>query len=382
MSAYGILVCGGSGTRMGAARNKTLLPVRGVPACVRAFRTLARELDGITVVVRAGEEALFSDVFARYGLTPYRVVPGGADRQASVYQGLMTLPGDCDTVLVHDGARPLVSAETVRAVLESAKARGSGVASTPVRDTIKRADEQNRALNTLARSELRAVQTPQGFSKALLLRAHAQAAQRATDDAALVEALGEPVFLVDGNVGNIKLTGREDVAVANALCAETFRVGHGYDAHRLVEGRALVLCGVTVPFEKGLLGHSDADVALHALMDALLGAAALYDIGRHFPDTDARYAGISSLTLLEKTAALIKGAGFSVANCDVTIIAQAPKLAPFIEQMRLNTARALQIDVSRVSVKATTTERMGFEGRGEGISALASALLMPDGFFD
>ncbi|MBQ7454905.1 MAG: 2-C-methyl-D-erythritol 2,4-cyclodiphosphate synthase, partial [Clostridia bacterium] len=225
------------------------------------------------------------------------------------------------------------------------------------------------------RSVLRAVQTPQGFSRALLERAHREITDRCTDDAALVSRLGVPVRLVSGSPRNIKLTAKEDLAMAEFYLGGRLRVGHGYDAHRLVEGRKLILGGVDIPYEKGLLGHSDADVLLHAIMDALLGAAALGDIGKHFPPSDASYKDISSVQLLEKTAALLTEAGFSVQNVDATVVAQRPKLAPYLTQMRQNIADALKIDVSAISVKATTTEGMGFEGRGEGISAHAVALV-------
>lgn len=379
MSAFAVLVCGGSGTRMGGSGNKTLLPVAGIPACIRAYRTLTSVLDGAVVVVRAGEEALFQSAFAAYGEAPYQIVAGGADRQASVYAGLCALPESCAEVLVHDGARPLVSEHTVRAVLSSVRQFGTGVAAMPVRDTIKRADAKGRVLETPDRAELFAMQTPQGFRKETLLKAHRKIKARMTDDAALVEALGEEVRLVMSEPSNIKLTSGEDVVMARALAGGgALRIGQGTDAHRLVEGRKLVLCGVEIPYERGLLGHSDADAALHALADALLGAAALGDIGRHFPDTDARYDGISSLILLQKTREILATHGFSPVNCDVTVIAQAPKLAPYIDRMRQNIADALRMDINAVSVKATTTERMGYEGRGEGISALAVAMIRQD----
>ena len=397
MSAFAVLVCGGSGTRMGVRGNKTLLPIAGVPACVRAYRTLLTVLDGAVVVVRASEEDIFRNAFAAFDETPYKIVAGGADRQASVYAGLCALPENCTEVLVHDGARPLVTEKTVRAVLNSVRQFGTGVAAMPVRDTIKRADESGHVLETLNRAELYAMQTPQGFRKELLLKAHREIKARMTDDAALVEALGADVRLVMSEPSNMKLTSREDVVMAEALAAgmsadgqgamrelsneegnamvQTLRIGQGIDAHRLVEGRKLILCGVEIPYERGLLGHSDADVALHALMDALLGAAALGDIGRHFPDTDAQYKGISSLLLLQKVREILSQHDFSPVNCDITIIAQAPKLAPYIAQMRHNIAEALHISVDTVSVKATTTEHMGYEGRGEGISAQAVVMI-------
>ena len=373
MSVYALILCGGSGTRMGGAGNKTLLPVGGMPAIVRSVRAFEGLTDGAVLVTRAGEEALFSDTLAAYGLAVSAIVPGGADRQASALCGLRALPADADIVLIHDGARPFVRRETIAAVIDSVKAHGSGVAAVSARDTIKRADSSGLVIETPDRATLYQVQTPQGFRVSELLAAHARAQDRYTDDAALMEAAGFPVHLTPGSYDNIKLTSPEDLTMGEGMLLP--RIGQGYDAHRLVEGRALWLGGVLVPYEKGLLGHSDADVALHALMDALLGAAALGDIGKLFPDSDEKYRGISSLLLLSETGRALAERGFSIGNCDVTIVAQAPRLAPFIPQMRQTIAQTLGIPAERVSVKATTTERMGFEGSGEGISAQAAALI-------
>ena len=377
MSAWAVILCGGSGVRMGVQENKTLLPIGGVPGvvrCVRAFQGLA---EGVVIVARAGEEGLFSAALAAHGCPAYAVVPGGEDRQASALRGLRALPKECTIALIHDGARPFVTRAVIARVLESVKSQGSGVAAVPARDTIKRADPAGRVLETPNRASLWQVQTPQGFRLDDLLAAHALAAARYTDDAALMEAAGFPVQLVLGGYDNVKLTSQEDLRMMNGMPAP--RMGTGFDAHRLAEGRELWLGGVKIPFEKGLLGHSDADAALHALMDALLGAAALGDIGRLFPDSDPRYKGISSLTLLEKVHAALAAAGYEAGNVDVTIVAQAPKLAPYTGRMREAIAGALKLAPDRVSVKATTTEGMGFEGRGEGISAQAVAVVFPKG---
>ena len=373
MSVYAVILCGGSGTRMGAQGNKTLLSVGGQPAIVRACRAFAGAVDGTVLVVRKGEEALFEKVLSRFQLSACAIVPGGEDRQASALRGLKALPPEADIALIHDGARPFVTEDIIRRVIESVKARGSGVAAMPARDTIKRADENGRVTETLDRSTLWHMQTPQGFFVRELLRAHERAAARYTDDAALMEAAGYPVHLVPGSADNLKLTSPEDMRMANGML--TPRAGTGFDAHRLVEGRELWLDGVKVPYDKGLLGHSDADAPLHALADALLGAAAMGDIGKLFPDSDPQYKGISSLLLLEEVRRRLNDAGFTIGNVDVTIVCQAPKLAPFIPQMREKIADALRVELQQVSVKATTTERMGYEGRGEGISAQAVAMV-------
>ncbi len=375
MSTWCILISGGSGVRMGIQANKTLISLLGEPALCRAFKVLRRHVDGIVLVVRKQDEAEIRLAFQTAGLPIDVITYGGADRQESVQNGLSALPEDCDIVLVHDGARPLIDDRTVENVLDSVRMYGSGIASTPVTDTIKQVDDNGVVVNTPQRDALRAVQTPQGFTRELLCRAHAEAKKRCTDDAALVESLGIPVHLCAGSPRNIKLTVPEDIALAEYYLGGMTRIGHGYDAHRLVEGRRLILGGVDIPHEKGLLGHSDADVLLHAIADALLGAAALGDIGRHFPDKDPQYKGISSLILLKRTAEILMSNGYVPANIDATVIAQRPKLAPYIDQMRSNIASVLNLPVSSVSVKATTTEHMGFEGEEAGISAHAVAII-------
>ena len=373
MNVYAVILCGGSGTRMGAAGNKTLLKTGGVPAIVRGFRAFAGMVNGIVMVTRAGEESVFAETLAHYGLKALTIVPGGEDRQASALCGLKALPTDADIALIHDGARPFVTEAIIRRVIDSVQQCGSGVAAVPCRDTIKRIDGDGNVLETLDRSTLWQMQTPQGFWVKDMLSAHAAAKARYTDDAALMEASGFPVRLVLGSPDNIKLTSPEDLRMVNGML--TPRIGTGFDAHRLVEGRELWLGGVKIPYEKGLLGHSDADVALHALTDALLGAAAMGDIGKLFPDSDPKYKGISSILLLEEVRKRLTDAGFTVGNIDLTIVCQAPKLAPHIQAMRERIANALEISAEQVSVKATTTERMGYEGRGEGISAQAVAMV-------
>ena len=375
MSVWSILLSGGSGTRMGSETNKTLLPLMGECALCRSLRTLRRHSDGIVVVLRPEDEAAVQSLLLQSGLSADAFAHGGQDRQASVQNGLQALPEDCDIVLVHDGARPLVDDQTVENVIESVRKYGSGIASTPVTDTIKQVSPDWVVQSTPDRSALRAVQTPQGFRRDLLERAHREIRERCTDDAALAEKLGVDIHLTEGNPRNIKLTTPEDLKMAQFYLSGMPRIGHGYDAHRLTEDRRLILGGVDIPFEKGLLGHSDADVLVHAVIDALFGAAAMGDIGQHFPDRDPRYKGISSILLLKETGALLSAAGYRIQNVDATLIAQRPKLAAFIPQMRSNIAEALGLETESVSVKATTTEGMGFEGSGEGISAHAVALI-------
>ncbi len=384
MAWYAIILCGGSGTRMGAAQNKVLLPVCGKAAVRRAAEAFVPLVDGMVAVCRPFEQDAIRAALEGVEL-PVIYAPGGDTRQSSVYSGLQALPEACDRVLIHDGARCLVDGNIIRRVMDAAERWGAAAAAIPVTDTIKQVDSGEMVVGTPDRSMLRQMQTPQGFHRALIEEAHRQAMAECftgTDDAALVERLGRPVKLVEGSRRNLKLTTPEDLTMAEAFLRSdgaadrpALRVGHGMDVHRLAEGRRLVLCGVDVPHTMGLDGHSDADVAVHALMDALLGACALGDIGQHFPDTDERYRGISSMELLRRVCGLLNERGYAPVNADITIAAQRPRLMPFIPQMRANVAEVMGLPEDCVSVKATTTERLGFEGRGEGISAWAVAMV-------
>lgn len=377
MSCWAIIAAAGSGQRMGGGKVKTLQLLGGRPLIVYSVEKLKALCDGVIVVARDEDVDEFARVLRREGLEPDHILPGGRDRRDSVLSGMRGLPENCDLVLVHDGARPLVTEALIKRVIDSARAHGSGVPALMVTDTVKRIDNKGLSVDTVDRRLLRTVQTPQGFKRVLLEGAYLEGAGPATDDASLVEQLGVPVHLVEGELENLKVTFPGDLERAEALlCGSRLpRIGMGYDAHRLVEGRPLVLGGITIPFEKGLQGHSDADAAVHALIDALLGAAALGDIGQQFPDTDPTYEGISSLTLLERTVELLREVRLAPHNVDITIAVQRPRLAPHVAAMRQALAQALRIPAERVSVKATTTEHMGFEGSGEGISARAVVLL-------
>lgn len=376
-----IILGGGSGQRMGAKCNKVLLPIAGKSMIVRSVEAFVPLVEQVVVVSREEDMPAMASELAQNGLD-VSVVSGGATRQESVWRGLQALSGQCDGVLVHDGARCLVTADVIQRCMASVEECGTGVAAVPVTDTIKTVSDANIALDTPNRTSLRAVQTPQGFKTDLLRQAHEQAQRDGflgTDDASLVERLGIPVQLTEGNRRNIKLTTPEDLLMAEAFFAEqalpALRVGQGYDVHRLVEDRPLILCGVTVPHTLGLLGHSDADVALHALMDAMLGAMALGDIGKHFPDTDPAYAGADSLQLAQHVARIMREKGWKIVNIDSTLLCQKPKLAPYIPAMRENLAAAFGMPVDAVSVKATTEEHLGFTGEGLGIAAHAVALI-------
>ena len=379
-----VLLAAGNSTRMGGSRSKVLEELGGRPALCRSLEVLDRcpLIGEICLVCREQDRADMLPLTSGLA-TPVQVVPGGAQRQDSVERGVEALTAPWEYVAIHDGARPLVTDEVLAAVCRDAMAHGAATAAVPSKDTCKLADEAGFVAATPARDRLWAVQTPQAFSLALYREALGKAraaGQSYTDDCQLIEAAGGSVKLTMGDYRNIKLTTPEDLLAARAYLGgeggkKTVRIGYGYDVHRLVEGRKLILAGVEVPFEKGLLGHSDADVIAHAVADALLGAAALGDIGHLFPDTDPRYDGADSLKLLGEVCRLLREKGFSIGNIDATLLAQRPKIAPHIVQMRENLAAACGIAVDQVSVKATTEERLGFTGREEGMAASAVCLL-------
>jgi 2-C-methyl-D-erythritol 4-phosphate cytidylyltransferase/2-C-methyl-D-erythritol 2,4-cyclodiphosphate synthase len=370
-----ILAAGGSGLRAGMA--KQWLSLGGETVLRRAARALSASgvVDELVAVVPDGDQDRASADLQ--GLpVPVRVVAGGRARADSVREGLAAL-GGCGVVLVHDAARPFASPALARAVAEAAAAGGAALAALPATDTVKRA-EGERVAETRDRRALWLAQTPQGFRAPLLRQAFEAAgegAAAATDECQLVERLGAPVTLVPGEPGNFKITGPADVERARALLEPAVAMGVGYDTHAFAPGRRLVLGGVEFEGD-GLLGHSDADICAHALVDAVLGAAGLGDIGRHFPDTDPRWKGASSLGFLRHAASLVAERGWMVGNCDVTLAARRPKIAPRAEEMRARLGEALGIPPARVNVKATTGEGMGFVGRGEGIAAHAVAVLV------
>lgn len=378
----GILAAAGSGQRAGAA--KQWIDLGGESVLRRSARALAGcpEVDALVVVVPPGDEGRGEAALSALG-KPARAVAGGPVRADSVRNGLAAA-ADAAVVLVHDAARPFLTADLASRVARAAARDGAALAALPVTDTVKRVAEGTeppRVAATLDRNTLWLAQTPQGFRRELLLRAYERAgaeAAGATDESLLVERMGEPVTLVPGEPGNFKITGPEDLARARSLVEAPVAVGVGYDTHRFAPGRKLVLGGAEFEGD-GLLGHSDADACAHAIGDAVLGAAGLGDLGRHFPDTDPRWKDASSLALLAEIARKAAERGFRVGNADVTLAARRPKIAPRAEEMRANLARALGIAPAQVNVKATTGEGMGFVGRGEGIAAHAVVVLFRSG---
>lgn len=409
-----VLAAAGSSSRMG--QDKLFMSFGGKSVVRRAAEAIAPfAQEKIAVCAPESLQKMARELEG----TGFRVVPGGSSRALSVAAALKELEGG-GIVLVHDGARPFVTPSVIQGCIETARRHGSAVAAVPCKDTVRRCSF-GRAEASFKRSEMYQMQTPQCFCldrlKCAYLRMDESALAACTDDAAVYEAAGEEIYLSPGDYANIKITTPEDAVFARALCqgscsaepdcqagadggqareykaycgaadagdANTYngenkmRIGNGFDVHALVKGRRLVLCGVEIPHETGLEGHSDADVALHALMDAMLGAAGLSDIGQCFPDNDPQYKNADSMKLLERVADMLKMRALRVSSADITVIAQAPKLSPYISDMRANIAKALQLPQDRANVKATTTERLGFTGRKEGIAAMAAVLLSED----
>ncbi len=390
MTTAALIVAAGRGTRASSPVPKQYARVAGTPVLARTLAVFLRHprIDIIQVVIGAGDADLYAESVA--GLERGKLLPpvaGGATRQASVRSGLAALARHApDQVLIHDAARPFLPFAVVDRVLAALSANPGAIAAVPLADTLKKAGPDGRIASTLDRAGLWRAQTPQGFRFAEILAAHAAAevAGKAdlTDDAAVAEFAGLPVVLVLGSQSNRKLTTAEDFAMAeNAVGAGAggtgdVRTGQGFDVHRFTAGDHLWLCGVRVAHTQALEGHSDADVALHALTDALLGAIGAGDIGQHFPDTDARWKGAPSHIFLSEAARLVRAQGGRIGNVDITILCEAPKIAPHRDAMRRRVAEILDLDLARVSVKATTTEGLGFTGRREGIAALAAATVL------
>jgi 2-C-methyl-D-erythritol 4-phosphate cytidylyltransferase/2-C-methyl-D-erythritol 2,4-cyclodiphosphate synthase len=376
MHLAAILVAAGTGSRFGAETPKQFLTLLGQPVIRHAASAL---IEAGATVQPVGDAA--SVAAALEGLPHLPTVPGGATRQDSVRAGLLALKQHApEFVLVHDAARPLIPPGTVPALLAALASAPGAIPAAPVADTLKRAKDRT-ILETVPREGLFRAQTPQAFRFDALFAAHHAGVTGATDDASLLEALGQTVAIVPGAESNIKLTYPEDLARLEAAMspALTPRVGTGFDVHVLAENRPLVLCGVTVPHDKGLAGHSDADVGIHALCDAIYGALAEGDIGRHFPPSEATWKNADSARFLAHAAARIAARGGRLANADVTLICERPKIAPHATAMRERLASILGVETACISVKATTTERLGFTGRGEGIAAQAVAMVLLPG---
>jgi len=377
-----IIAAGGRGLRFGGTHPKQLLMLGGrsiLERSVDAFRQ-CDVIDDI-VVALPSDLADHPPEYLRGGGTPLEVVAGGARRRDSVAHAFARVADRADIVVIHDAARPFVTGDAIRRTVAAAADAGAAVAAVPAYDTVKRANADGFVTATLRREEIYLAQTPQAFRTRVLKDALALGGD-ATDEAMLAEQAGHMVRLVEGDPRNLKITTPADLVMAERLLGlgpsalPGLRIGNGYDLHRLVAGRPLILGGVTIPFDKGLDGHSDADVVCHAVTDAVLGASGTGDIGRQFPDTDPAWKGANSVELLRRAASIIHEAGFSVVNVDVVVIAQRPKLVPYLERICANLASALGCDASQISVKGKTNEGVDSMGAGESIAVHAVALLL------
>lgn len=377
-----IILAAGNGSRMGANITKQRITIHGesiLRHTVAAFQK-SNEIDSIVIVSRSDEIEWAKNELVESFSKIKCIIPGGKNRAESSKMGFSAIDDRTEYIAIHDGARCLVTPDMIDRVVFAAYEHGAATAATPIVDTLKRVGDGSVIQSTVSRDGLYSAQTPQIFARSIYEKAVEGISTEAcyTDDNMLIERVGGRIIAVDTGRENIKITTPDDISYAEYVFERRYgmgeiRVGHGYDVHRLVEGRRLIIGGVDIPYSKGLLGHSDADVLTHAVMDALLGACALGDIGRHFPDTDGKYKDISSQLLLENVRDLIAETGCSVVNIDVTLVMQKPKVAPYISDMIKNISQKLNINSGRVNIKATTEEHLGFTGREEGISCHAVA---------
>ncbi|HHX57878.1 MAG TPA: 2-C-methyl-D-erythritol 2,4-cyclodiphosphate synthase [Clostridiales bacterium] len=382
MDVSAIIVCAGSSSRMNG-QDKMLLKLGDTNVMGMSMLSYekCKSIKDIVVVTKESLVSVVKKTAEELGITKLtNVAIGGETRQQSVMNGLKLIDKDTAMIAVHDGARPLVEPENIEKTIADARIFGGAVLGVPVKDTIK-VVEDGLIVDTPYRPKLFITQTPQVFKRRLYFEAVDFAMANGldfTDDCQLAESIGAKVYMTVGDYKNIKITTAEDIRIADAIMdyrEDNMRIGKGYDVHKLVKGRKLIIGGVEIPYKKGLDGHSDADVLTHAVMDALLGALALGDIGKNFPDDDEQYKDADSIKLLKKVYEKIDEKGYKIGNIDSVIVAQSPKLSAYIDNMRVNIAKACKTDVSNISIKATTEEGLGFTGEKLGISAHCICLL-------
>ena len=380
MFVSAIIAAGGRGLRFGGDSPKQLLSIGGRPILARSVAAFVScDLISEIVVALPADLAAAPPEYLSDRAKPVTVVSGGEQRRDSVANALARVSERAEIVVVHDAARPLVTDDLIRRTVLAASEAGAAIAAIGAHDTVKQTDLTGTITATLPRERIHLAQTPQAF-RATILRDAMRVSGDATDEAMLVEQAGHAVRVVDGDPRNLKITTPGDLTMAEHFAGfssgvPALRIGNGYDLHRLVSGRPLILGGVTIPFEKGLEAHSDGDAICHAVTDAVLGAAGAGDIGGHFPDTDPAWKNADSIAILRHASGLVRGAGYSVANVDVVVIAQKPKLSPHVDAIRGNLAGALGCDPSQVSVKGKTNEGVDSMGAGESIAVHAVALL-------
>lgn len=385
MKTVALIPAGGAGKRLKSHIAKQYLLLDALPILVHTLKVFqkSKEIDKI-ILALPPEDLVYmrQELAEKYGLTKVNAVASGQERQDSVRNCLMAIEDECGLVVIHDAVRPFVTEELIEQVIAAARDTGAAISGVRIKDTVKEVKESSMIETTVPRHSLWLAQTPQVFEYELIKKAYKTAYDDnfyGTDDASLVERMGEKVKIVEGSYENIKITTNEDMLIADALMQKgnkvALRSGFGYDSHRFVTDRKLILGGVEIPYEKGLYGHSDADALIHAICDALLGAAGAGDIGRHFPDNNPDYKNISSMILLEKVKKMIKSKSFTVTNIDATVVMEQPKLAPYAAQIVSNLARVLKISENCINIKAKTNEGMGFTGRNEGVAVFAVATL-------
>ena len=380
MFVSAIIAAGGRGLRFGGSSPKQLLTLGGRPILARSVDAfVACDVISEIVVALPADLAAAPPSYLQQRGKPVTVVSGGDERRTSVANAFARVSERAEIVVIHDAARPLVSADLIRRTVAAASETGAAIAALRAHDTVKQTDGAGAITATLPRERIYLAQTPQAF-RVPVLRDALRLVGEATDEAVLAERAGHTVRVVDGDPRNLKITTPDDLTMAEHLTTGSapvpaLRIGNGYDLHRLVPGRPLILGGVRIPFEKGLEAHSDGDVICHAVTDAVLGAAGAGDIGRHFPDTDAAWKNADSIELLRRASAIVREAGYAIVNVDVVVIAEKPKLAPHAEAIRGNVAIALGCEASQVSVKGKTNEGVDSMGAGESIAVHAVALL-------
>jgi 2-C-methyl-D-erythritol 4-phosphate cytidylyltransferase / 2-C-methyl-D-erythritol 2,4-cyclodiphosphate synthase len=382
-----VIPAAGIGSRMGASVPKQYIEVDGLSILRRTVMVFVG-IHFVKQVIIACAPEYASTILAQVGDlfnggVELLIVDGGSQRQDSVRNALLNPRLSGSLVAIHDAVRPNVSPSMIERVCEKAALNGAAIPAISAKDTVKRSLDNLRITETLPRHQIWLAQTPQIFDVELIKYAHEKAhsdGYYGTDDASLIEYIGREVDIVEGEPANIKITSPEDLAYIKSMMGTPttldIRVGHGYDVHRLESGRKLILGGVEIPYDKGLLGHSDADALLHAITDAIIGSLALGDIGSHFPDTDPSNKDLDSRIFLRKAVELASNLGYKIGNIDSVVVAEKPKLRTYIDSIRFEIAKEVEIDVERVSVKATTSEKMGFVGRGEGMAAMATVLLL------
>lgn len=379
-----IIPAAGAGKRMKSDVPKILLKLKGQTILERTIRAFfiykpQEMIIPVSAAIKNEVTEIIEELNADF---PIKIVEGGKERQDSIWNAMNALSQDCEIVAVHDAARPFFKVDVFDEAYSLLQDCAGVITAVPATYTMKIARDRS-VISTLDRNELWQVNTPQIFNKDIFVKAYKQAYADnfyGTDDAILLERIGETLMIIEDIPENIKITHPSDMVLAEQILsgkkgASMQRVGQGYDVHKLVEGRKLILGGVEIPHEKGLDGHSDADVLIHVIIDAILGAAAFGDIGKHFPDTDNKYKDIDSMFLLYGIRKLLEVNHYTIQNIDATLILQAPKVAPYIDTMRKNIAKELNLDISQVSVKATSEEGLGFTGRKEGVAATAIVML-------